>query len=236
VDNEDMKKSLIFFSIIFGACFLAAVCAAAQTAPGDELISLNFEERPLGEVLAMITKITGHAFIIDAQWLDMPVSISTQEAPLHKVLKYIFTDINNAIIYKSDGSIKIIVYSEIPEKDKESESQETASPEESASSPATEQESESSQEATPENETDNSVDNAEEGGAQPAEEQESATEQESESSQEAAHENETNNSVDSAEEGGAQPAEEQESADEKPDDTAAETAEERSESTEGITN
>jgi type II secretory pathway component GspD/PulD (secretin) len=174
VDNEDMKKSLIFFSIIFGACFLAAVCAAAQTAPGDELISLNFEERPLGEVLAMITKITGHAFIIDAQWLDMPVSISTQAAPLHKVLKYIFTDINNAIIYKSDGSIKIIVYSEIPEKDKESESQETASPEESASPPATEQESESSQEAAHENETDNSVDSAEEGGTQPAAEQQSA--------------------------------------------------------------
>jgi hypothetical protein len=176
VDNEDMKKSLIFFSVIFGACFLATFCATAQTAPGDEPISLNFEERPLGEVLAMITKITGHAFIIDAQWLDMPVSISVKATPLHKVLKYIFTDINNAIIYKSDGSIKIIVYGEIPEKDKESASQESASPEESASSPATEQEAESSQEDAHENETDNSVDSAEEGGAQPAAEQESADE------------------------------------------------------------
>jgi hypothetical protein len=174
VDNEDMKKSLIFFSIIFGACFLAAVCAAAQTAPGDELISLNFEERPLGEVLAMITKITGHAFIIDAQWLDMPVSISVKATPLHKALKNIFTDMNNAIIYRADGKIKILVYSDTPEKDKESESQETASPEESASPPATEQESESSQEAAHENETDNSVDSAEEGGTQPAAEQQSA--------------------------------------------------------------
>jgi type II secretory pathway component GspD/PulD (secretin) len=176
VDNEDMKKSLIFFSVILGACFLATVCASAQTAPGDEPISLNFEERPLGEVLAMITKITGHAFIIDAQWLDMPVSISVAATPLHKVLKYIFTDVNNAIIYKSDGNIKILVYSQIPEKDKESVSQETASPEESASSPAAEQESESSQKATHENETDNSVDSAEESEAPPAEKQESADE------------------------------------------------------------
>jgi type II secretory pathway component GspD/PulD (secretin) len=176
VDNEDMKKNLIFISVILGACFLATVCAAGQTAPDDEPISLNFEERPLGEVLAVITKITGHAFIIDAQWLDMPVSISVGATPLHKVLKYIFADINNAIIYKSDGSIKIIVYSEIPEKDKESVSQETASPEESAPSPATEQEIESPQEAAHENETDNSVDSAEEGGAQPAVEQESADE------------------------------------------------------------
>jgi type II secretory pathway component GspD/PulD (secretin) len=176
VDKEDMKKSLIFFRVIFCACFLATVCAAAQTAPGDEPISLNFDERPLGEVLAMITKITGHGFIIDAQWLDMQVSISVKATPLHKVLKYIFSDINNAIIYKSDGNIKIIVYSEIPEKDKESVSQETASQEESASSPATEQEAESSQEAAQENETENSIDSAEEGGAQPAEEQESADE------------------------------------------------------------
>ena len=176
VDKENMKRNLVLFCTIFCMCFLMSVCAAGETASGDELISLNVEQRPLGEVLARITKITGHAFIIDAQWLDMPVSISVKATPLHKVLKYIFTDINNAIIYKSDGSIKIIVYGEIPEKDKESASQESASPEESASSPATEQEAESSQEDAHENETDNSVDSAEEGGAQPAAEQESADE------------------------------------------------------------
>ncbi len=125
----------------------------------------------------MITKMTGHAFIIDDQWLDMPVSISVKATPLHKALKFIFTDINNAIIYKSDGKIKIIVYSETSEKEKKSVSQKTTSPPESASSPATEQESESSQEAAPEPETDNLPDNAEEGGAQPGEEQESAEEQ-----------------------------------------------------------
>jgi len=171
-----MKKSLIFLSVIFCVCFLATAYAAAQTAPGDEPVSLNFEERPLSEVLAMITKITGHAFIIDAQWLDMPVSISVEATPLHKALKYIFTDMNNAIIYKADGNIKIIVYSENSESDKGTVSQRTTSSEESASSPAAEQESESSQEAAPENETDNSVDSAEEAGAQPAEEQESTDE------------------------------------------------------------
>jgi nucleosome binding factor SPN SPT16 subunit len=125
----------------------------------------------------MITKITGLAFIIDAQWLDMPVSISVEATTLHKALKYIFTGINNAIIYRSDGNIKIIVYSETPEKDKESVSQRTASPEEPVSSPATEQESESSQEAAPEDEAGSSVDSAEEGGAQPDKEQESADEE-----------------------------------------------------------
>ena len=172
-----MKKSLVLVSAIFCTCFLTTVCAIGETASGDEPVSLNVEQKPLGEVLAMITKMTGHAFIIDDQWLDMPVSISVKATPLHKVLKFIFTDINNAIIYKSDGNIKIIVYSETSEKEKKPVSQKTASPPESAPSPATEQESESSQEAAPEPETDNLPDTAEEGGAQPGEEQESAEEQ-----------------------------------------------------------
>ena len=177
VDNKDMKKSLVLVSAIFCTCFLTTVCAIGETASGDEPISLNVEQKPLGEVLAMITKMTGHAFIIDDQWLDMPVSISVKATPLHKALKSIFSDINNAIIYKSDGKIKIIVYSETSEKEKKPVSQKTASPPESASSPATEQESESAQEAAPEPETDNLPDTAEEGGAQPGEEQESAEEQ-----------------------------------------------------------
>jgi type II secretory pathway component GspD/PulD (secretin) len=177
VDNEDMKKSLVFFCVIFCTCFLTIICAAGETASGDEPISLNVEQRPLGEVLAMITKITGHAFIIDAQWLDMPVSISVKATPLHKVLKFIFTDINNAIIYKSDGNIKIIVYSDTPEKDKGPVSQKPTSPPETGPSPSTEQESESSEVAAPEAETDNSADTVKEDEAQPTEEQESAEEE-----------------------------------------------------------
>ena len=169
VDKENMKRNLVLFCTIFCICFLMSVCAAGETASGDELISLNVEQRPLGEVLARITKITGHAFIIDAQWLDMPVSISVEATPLHKALKLIFSDINNAIIYKSDGNIKIIVYSETSEKDKGFASPKTASP------PATESES------APEVETDNSTDTLEESGAQPGEEQES-TEENSETS------------------------------------------------------
>jgi len=188
VDNKDMKKSLVFVSAIFCAFFLTTVCAIGETASGDEPISLNVEQRPLGEVLAMITKITGHAFIIDDQWLDMPVSISVKATPLHKTLKFIFTDINNAIIYKSDGKIKIIVYSEASEKEKKPVSQKTASPPESTSSPATEQESESSQEAAPEPEADNSADTIEQGGAEPGEEQETPEEQTENTTEEPAEE------------------------------------------------
>jgi hypothetical protein len=188
VDNENMRKILVLVGAIFCTCFLMAAYAAGETASGDEPVSLNVEQKPLGEVLAMITKTTGHAFIIDDQWLDMPVSISVKATPLHRALKFIFTDINNAIIYQSDGKIKIILYSEAPEKDKGSASQQTASPPETASSPATEQESESSQEAVPEPETDNLAEPAAEDGAQSGEEQKSAEEQTENPAEEGAEE------------------------------------------------
>lgn len=173
-----MKKSLVSVSAIICTCFLMTVCASGETASGDEPVSLNFEQRPLGEVLTTITKITGHAFIIDDQWLDMPVSISVKATPLHRALKFIFTDINNAIIYRSDGKIKIIVYGESSEKDKGSGSRRTASPPQAASSSAPEQQPGSSPEAAPaETETDNLTDTAEEGEAPPPEEQESTEEQ-----------------------------------------------------------
>ena len=172
-----MKKSLVFFCVIFCTCFLTTVYAAGETGSGDELISLNVEQKPLREVLAMLTKITGHAFIVDDQLQDMPVSISAKAIPLHRALKIIFADINNAIVYQSDGKIKIIVYNEVSEKNKQSASQQTASQTKTPSSPPAEQESELSEEAAPEPETDNLAAPAEEGDAQLAEEQKPEEEQ-----------------------------------------------------------
>lgn len=173
MDNEDMKKSRVFVCVIICLCLSTGVCYAGATTASDTPVSLNVEDRPLGEVLAMITKATGHTFIIDDQLLDMPVSISAVATPLHKVLKSIFTELSNAIIYKSDGSIKILVYSEALEQDKESASQTTESSSESESSPPSEHEPESSPEAAPEAEPDNLADTAEEGGAPPDSEPES---------------------------------------------------------------
>jgi type II secretory pathway component GspD/PulD (secretin) len=167
---------------------MASVCGAAQTAPGDEPISLNVEERALGEVLAMITKTTGHEFIIDSQWLDMPVTISVRAIPLHRALKLIFSDLSNAIIYQSNGNIKILIYSEAAEQNKNSVSPSTespSSPAESESSEAAEPESEPSPESAPDDQTDSSADSAEE-NRPPTEEQRPAEEQTENASEETA--------------------------------------------------
>jgi len=176
VDDIDMKKRWVNVSVVLWVCFLATVCTAEQKAPGDEPVSLTIRERPLGEVLGMITKMTGHTFIIDNQWLDMPVSISVEAIPLHKALKFIFADTS----YQSNGIIKIIIYSETagPNKGSGSQSTEPASPpEESESAAAAKQEPESSQDVASDNETDGSADHAEEASESPAEEQQPADEQ-----------------------------------------------------------
>jgi len=186
-----MKKRWVLVSAIFLACFLVSVCGAAQTAPGDEPISLNVEERALGEVLAMITKSTGHAFIIDPHWLDMPVTISVRAIPLHRALKLIFSDLSNAIIYQSNGNIKILIYSEAAEQDRDPVSQSPespSSPAESDSSEAAEPESEPSPESAPEDQTDSSVDSAEESRPPPIEEQQPAEEQTENTAEETAEE------------------------------------------------
>jgi type II secretory pathway component GspD/PulD (secretin) len=188
MDNKDMKKRRVFVCAILCVCFLSAVYDAAETTTGDEPISLNIENRPLGEVLATISKITGHAFIIDPQWLDMPVSISVEATPLHKALKIIFTDTNNAIIYKSDGNIKVIIYSDTAEQDKGAVSPTTGSQQESDSLPETVQESGSAEEAGSETETDNSAGSGEEDVTQPDKDQESADEQNENTTEEASEE------------------------------------------------
>ena len=105
-------SGMIFFGAVLGICIFSTADARGATKFRDELISLNLENRPLREVLNTITENTGHTFIISEEWLDYPVSVTVRDMPLHRVLKLIFANLNNAIIYKSDGSIKIMVYAE----------------------------------------------------------------------------------------------------------------------------
>jgi hypothetical protein len=81
-----------------------------KASSGDDLISLNVQDIPLGDVLDQISESTGYEFIIDASWTSLPVSASLTNVPLHNGLKRILGALNNAIIYSGDGKIRIIIY------------------------------------------------------------------------------------------------------------------------------
>ena len=63
-------------------------------------------------MLENISDAAGCQFTIDAGWEDYPVTASFKHEPLYRVLKRIFRDFNNAVIYGSDRRIKIIIYDE----------------------------------------------------------------------------------------------------------------------------
>ena len=79
----------------------------------DEIISLDVKNEPLGEVLEDISIAASCQFSIDESWEDYPVSAVFESEPLHRGLKKIFRNVNNAVIYGADRTVKIIIYGEV---------------------------------------------------------------------------------------------------------------------------
>jgi hypothetical protein len=84
--------------------------ANCENSIAEELISLDIKNKPLGEVLEDISAETGYQFSIDESWNKFPVTASIKNEPLHKGLQRILRNLNNAVIYGSDGTIKIKIY------------------------------------------------------------------------------------------------------------------------------
>ena len=181
-------SAMIFLGAILGICIFSAADARGATEFRDELISLNLENRPLGEVLDAITEKTGHTFSISEEWLDFPVSVTVSDMPLHRVLKSIFTNLNNAIIYKSDGSIKIMVYAESDSSYTGSAPQAEVSVPETPSSQETESPTEASEPTDQEGQTQDITEAGSEDKSASGEEQTSQTDEESEDKNQASAE------------------------------------------------
>ena len=110
--NQNFIVACVSFGLIFFYWFFIPATAGGEKSVADEIISLDVTDRPLGEVLESISDATGCQFKIDASWEDYPITASFKNEPLYRVLKRIFRDLNNAVIYGSDRKIKIIIYDE----------------------------------------------------------------------------------------------------------------------------
>jgi hypothetical protein len=92
--------------------FFIPTLAICDNSVADEIISLDETDRPLGEVLEKISIAADCQFRIDESWKDYPITASFDNEPLHRGLKLIFRNMNNAVIYGADRTIKIIIYDE----------------------------------------------------------------------------------------------------------------------------
>ncbi|UCD78045.1 MAG: hypothetical protein JSW26_21940, partial [Desulfobacterales bacterium] len=111
MNQEIMSVFLLSWLACFNGLLIPAPAFGANSV-ADEIISLEVKDKPLGEVLENISDAAGCQFSIDASWEDYPITASFKNEPLYRVLKRIFRDFNNAVIYGSDRTIKIIIYDE----------------------------------------------------------------------------------------------------------------------------
>jgi hypothetical protein len=115
-----VKQFMIGFQLpwIFAVIiFFHSIPAISENSVADEIISLNAAGQPLGEVLKNISTAANCRFSIDGSWEDYPITAAFDNEPLHRGLKLIFRNINNAVIYGEDRTIKIIIYDQSPDAD-----------------------------------------------------------------------------------------------------------------------
>ena len=98
--------------------FFIPTSAICDHSVADEIVSLNVKNQPLGEVLENISVVAGCQFSFDESWEYFPITASFDSKPLHRGLKIIFRNINNAIIYGPDRTIRIMIYDEATFSDK----------------------------------------------------------------------------------------------------------------------
>ena len=101
---------LIFFILICCCGLLLSAPANCENSVAEEIITLEIKNQPLGDVLEDISAETGYEFSLDENWLHFPVTASIRNQPLHIGLKRILRNFNSAVIYGSDGVIKIKIY------------------------------------------------------------------------------------------------------------------------------
>jgi hypothetical protein len=111
IDQRFGVACLLFWFVCLGGLFIPGT-AICDNSVADEIISLNATNQPLGEVLENISIAADCQFSFDESWDDYPITASFDNQPLHRGLKRIFRNINNAVIYGADRTVKIIIYDE----------------------------------------------------------------------------------------------------------------------------
>jgi len=110
-------ESVFPYALVFVLSFLSTTVNTCHNAMGqvsteEPHISLNVKNKPLGDVLKIISEDTGYKFKLNNQWAGYPISASLKNMPLHQTLKRILGRLNHTIIYESDKRVNIVIYAD----------------------------------------------------------------------------------------------------------------------------
>ena len=91
------------------------IYAADQDHYSEEtVISLNFKDKSLNQVLKEISWLTGYSFAINKEYADLKVSGSLKDVPLHQGLKEILGKRSHTITYEPNKTITLAIYQSSP--------------------------------------------------------------------------------------------------------------------------
>ncbi|MGD9211929.1 MAG: hypothetical protein PVI90_14200 [Desulfobacteraceae bacterium] len=118
---KDIQQSYIFLlKILF--TFLIILLLPPQlihSADSDHyseetVISFDFENTELSQVLKQISWVTGYSFVINREYADLQITASFDNVPLHQGLKEIIGKRSYTITYEPNKTVALAIYKSSP--------------------------------------------------------------------------------------------------------------------------
>ena len=88
---------------------LSLTLGVARAETAEKLLSLEFRETPLSEVLQRLTRETGYDFIYNSAWRGYRVSADLKQVTLYTALRQILSHLNHAVIQLPENKIKLVI-------------------------------------------------------------------------------------------------------------------------------
>ncbi|NNG00857.1 MAG: DUF4974 domain-containing protein [Desulfobacteraceae bacterium] len=101
------RAMVLLCSVVF--IFVVSV-AAADRNPPPENISLEYQNKPLKQVLADLARVSGQEIFVNEEYANTPVTGAIYNASVHDTLKMIVNNLNHTIIYEGDNTIMVYIY------------------------------------------------------------------------------------------------------------------------------
>jgi len=108
------KSSIIKVLFLIAVAPMLCVTAMADYDP-DKKITLEAKNQPLSQVFHRLSQSTGYTFTYNDEWADLNISVNVVNLDLEKTLRKILSKHNFAILYETDGNIRIMIYDDTSE-------------------------------------------------------------------------------------------------------------------------
>ncbi len=109
-----LAKSFLVLLTIFLIHPTLIFAADAEHYSEETLISLDFDNKSLNQVLKEISWITGYSFVINKEYAEIKVTGTLKNVPLHQGLKEIIGKRSHTITYEPNKTVSLNIYKSSP--------------------------------------------------------------------------------------------------------------------------